>query len=75
MGYLYSLSGFQPNVAVKWGAKPTKSAKLCGCLLAKIDGFYFTRDRRQSCVPNVCQVGKTRPNSSTLCKTKDRAIC
>lgn len=27
----------------------------------------------KACVPNVCRLGKTRPNSSTLSKNKDRS--
>jgi hypothetical protein len=31
------------------------------------------RGSPQACVPNVCRLGKTRPNSSTLSRSKDRS--
>src|SRR5579872_2251030 len=46
---------------------------LCGCLLARTDGVPSPHVGAKACVPNVCQLGKPRPNSSTLSRNKDRS--
>ena len=45
MGYLYSLSKFQPNVAIKWGQADEVSQSSAGVSWREPTGFYLTRHR------------------------------
>jgi hypothetical protein len=73
MGYLYSLSEFQPNVAIKMGARPTKSGKTLRVPFGENRRVHTSPEiGPQSCVPNVCRLGKTRLKSAALRTSKDR---
>ena len=50
MGYLYSLSKFQPNVAIKWGQTDEVGQYSAGVSWQEPMGFYLTRRRS----PSVC---------------------
>ena len=45
MGYLYSLSKFQPNVAIKWGQADEVGQYSAGVSWQEGMGFYLTRRR------------------------------